>query len=753
MNNNCFRVLCIWLMIMVTHTSCNAGALVLATGGRSEYSIVVPEAATKNELKAAALLQQFLKAAGKADLAIVKESANKNKKALYIGACKNVISSNLLLAIQDDGYIIKQQGENLVLAGARGHGTEYAVYAFAEQFLHARKYDSSPAVIPTQASILLPADIHVIANPAFRYRQSYYPMSNDAAYLDWHALHRFEDLWGLWGHSFFKLVPPATYFQAHPEYFSLVNGKRTAIQLCLSNAQVLQITIKRLGALMKENPDAEYWSVSPNDDGGYCTCTLCKHADEEEGGPQGSVIRFVNKVAAAFPDKNIITLAYGYTAKAPRQTKPAANVYVFLSSIDAFREAPLADIASAAAFRKDLAGWAAITEHIFVWDYATEFTNYLAPFPRLQTLPADFIFFRKNKVQGIFEQGSGDTYSDMAELNSYVQAKLLWHPEADLQAIVTDFCKGYYGNAATYVQEYLKARQNAMVQSGRHLDIYGSPVTDSRGFLSPAMIDTYDQLLEKASQSVTGTVLQDRIGRIRLSLDYTVLQQSRHFGKEQYGFLIDEGGTEYKVKANWAARVSRFVSACKQAGVTELSERGFSPDQYGQEWKKIIEKKWPANVAAGAEVSLQYPFVEDYPAKGNRTLTDGMTGFPDFSYNWLCFYGTDMVATLNMGKRKAAKSISINFLDDPRHWIFPPEKVIVETSEDGKVFRQIAIQSLSTPEEHNDARIQQTRFNLDPGTTLRFMRITAINAKQLPAWRNYGNKKPMIACDEIMLLP
>lgn len=753
MNNNCFRIFCIWLMTMVMHTSCSAGALVLATGGKSAYTIVIPEAATKNELKAATLLQQFLKAAGNADLAIVKENANKNKQGIYIGACKTVTSGNLLREVQDDGYIIMQQGESLVLAGARGHSTEYAVYAFAEQFLHARKYDSSPAVIPLQTEILLPPDIHINANPAFRYRQSYYPMSNDAAYLDWHALHRFEDLWGLWGHSFFKLITPATYFKEHPEYFSLVNGKRTATQLCLSNAQVLQITIKRLSELMKENPDAEYWSVSPNDEGGYCTCPLCKQADEEEGGPQGSVIRFVNKVAVAFPDKKITTLAYGYTAKAPKQTKPAANVYVFLSSIDAFREAPLADIASAASFRKDLTGWAAITEHIFVWDYATEFTNYLAPFPRLQTLPADFIFFQKNKVKGIFEQGSGDTYSDMAELNSYVQAKLLWRPEADLQAIVTDFCEGYYDKAAPYVLAYLKARATALIQSGRHLDIYGSPITDSRGFLSPAMIDTYDQLLEKAAQSVTGPVLQERINRIRLSLDYTVLQQSRHFGKEQYGFLTDEGGTEYKIKPNWSARINRFVLACKKAGVTELSEGGLSPEQYGQEWKKIMDSKWPANIAAGAEVSLQYPFVEDYPAKGNRTLTDGMTGFSDFSYNWLCFYGTDMIATLNIGQGRKAKSISINFLDDPRHWIFPPEKVIVEASEDGKTFRQIAAQNLSVPEEHMDARIQQTRFNLDPGTTPRFIRVTAVNAKQLPSWRNYGNKKPMIACDELMLLP
>lgn len=749
------RLLTSWICILAAGmpVSCMARTLVLAAGGKSEYAIVMPEAGSREEQKAAALLQQFLQQAGRVNLPLVRENSNKYKKVVYIGNCKAVTGGHLLAALQEDGFVIKQQDDNLVLAGAGKDGTLHAVYAFAEQFLHARKYDTAAAIIPQQTSITLTPDINIVSNPAFGYRQSYYPMSEQAAYLDWHALHRFEDLWGLWGHSFFKLVPPATYFKSHPEYYAEVNGKRSATQLCLSNAAVLEITVNRLKELMNDNPGAAYWSVSPNDEGGYCTCALCKKADAAEGGPQGSVIRFVNKVAAAFPAKKITTLAYGYTVQPPLQTKPAANVYIFLSSIDAFREQALAEAVSAAAFRKALAGWSAITDRIFVWDYATEFTNYLAPFPRLHTLPADFSFLQKNKVKGIFEQGSGYTYSDMAELNSYVQAKLLWNPAADLKAIITDFCEGYYGKAAPFVLAYLEARYAALKQSGRHLDIYGSPVTDMRGYLSPELIEGYDQLLEKATQAVAGTRQEERVGRVRLSLDYTVLQQARHFGKEKHGFLDDNGGAAYTLKPDWMKRVNRFVLACKQAGVTELSEGGLSPEAYGAEWKTMAAAAWPANLAAGAEVSLLYPFVEDYPAKGNRTLTDGMVGFLDFSYNWLCFYGTDMVATLNIEKVKAAKTVSVNFLDDPRHWIFPPEKLLLETSADGKVFHPLATQTLGAGAEHNDARVVHARFKLPEGYHARFIRVTAVNATALPAWRNYSNKKPMLACDEIMLLP
>jgi hypothetical protein len=38
-------------------------------------------------------------------------------------------------------------------------------------------------------------------------------------------------------HSFYPLIPPDKYFEAHPEWFSEINGKRTHdhAQLCLTN--------------------------------------------------------------------------------------------------------------------------------------------------------------------------------------------------------------------------------------------------------------------------------------------------------------------------------------------------------------------------------------------------------------------------------------------------------------------------------------------------------------------------------------
>lgn len=739
------------LMMLSASSGGSAAQIKLAERGSSPYFIVIPEAASKAERDAANALQSIIRAASGANLPIVKEAALRSDHAIFIGKCDRTRKSNFDLA-KDDGFTIVGSDRQLFIVGKSGQGTMYGTYYFAEHYLGCRKFDAGPPEIPRHEHILLPADIKEVVVPDFIYRQSYYPQSNDAEYLRWHGLQQFEDLWGLWGHSYFKLVPPAKYFGSNPEYFAFVNGQRRATQLCLSNKDVLAITVKRLKELMADNPDAVYWSVAPNDEGGYCTCDLCRNIDASEGGPSGSLIRFVNKVASSFPDKKITTLGYGYTSAAPLKTKPEKNVYVFLSSIDAYKDQPVANAPSAAAFREQLSAWSALTSNIFVWDYCTQFTNYLSSFPVQQVTGADLAYYRSKGVQGIFEQGSGDTYGDMAELNSYLQAKLLWNAVADVQKAIKEFCEGYYGKAAPFVLEYLAARTEALRTSQRRLDIYGSPINDRKGYLSPEYIDIYDKFLEQAQRSVEGTPYEDRVRRVRLSLDHVVLQQSRHFGVERYGFLEDKGAGFYIPRSGWGVKVERFCDLAERSGVTELAELGPSPKAYQAEWDLMLQKKWPANPVRDAGISFKNMYAEDYPAKGKGTLVDGMTGFDDFSYNWLCFYGQDMVATIDAGKPITVSTIKLNFLEDQRHWIFPPEAVIIETSDDGVTFREFKQVKLPALAEKNKIEIKNILLK---GKTqkVRYVRVSAICPAQLPSWRNYGNKRAMIACDEIFILP
>ncbi len=748
------RFLYISLFAFGSFAACKTSAqdIPLVANGRSEYRIVVPAGASKLEQRSATVLQSYIQKVSGVLLPVVTEGAKATEPGIYIGhtAKEEKVHTQKLAP---ESYRVQAVGQDIVFCGGSGKGLIYGVYNFLEKYLHIKKMSGEPAIVPVSASIEIPGSLKDDYQQHFVYREVYYPASHDAEYLEWRQLHNLEDLWGLWGHSYNKLVPAATYFKSNPEYYAQVKGVRQASQLCLSNEGVYKIVVAELKKRIAANPDAMYWSISPNDDNGYCQCDKCLATDNEQGSPAGSLIKFVNRVASAFPNSTFTTLAYGYTHKAPRSIKPAKNVYVFLSNIDAYRDRPLAEEGSAASFRNDLKSWGALTPNIFVWDYLTQFTNYLAPFPNFHTLQPNMQYLKENGVKGVFAQGSGDTYGEWAELRSYLTAKLLEDEKADVKTLTTTFLRDYYGNAATHLQEYITLLQDKMLASRRKLDIYGSPVNEWNKYLSPEMLDQFSTIMDKAEGAVEGKpVYQERMMRARLPLEYTVFQQARLFGVEKHGFWVKDKTEGWALKPKFADKLTRFVANCKKAGVTELSEDGLTPDQYMEEWNAIIKAGVTPTKAIGGTVTLQYPFAEDYPAKGNRTLIDGNPGYTDFSYNWLCFYGVPMVATVDLGKAQNIKQISMNFLNDVRHWIFIPEKVTIELSDDGVNYKAIQSPVLPPNEATEQMKVSIVKASVSAkATNARYIRVTAANMASLPAWRQRENKKPMIACDEIFV--
>ena len=135
---------------------------------------------------------------------------------------------------------------------------------------------------------------------------------------------------------------------------------------------------------LRESPDAKIISVTQNDCAGACQCPNCKAIDDAEGSPAGSMLTFVNyiaeKIEPEFPDVAVDTFAYQYTRHPPKTIHPRPNVIVRLCSIECnFRE-PLDD-PSNAAFLRDLTTWSKICHRLYVWDYVTDFANYVLPHP------------------------------------------------------------------------------------------------------------------------------------------------------------------------------------------------------------------------------------------------------------------------------------------------------------------------------------------------------------------------------------
>jgi hypothetical protein len=83
---------------------------------------------------------------------------------------------------------------------------------------------------------------------------------------------------------------------------------------------------------------------------------------------------------------------------------------------------------------------------IWLWDYTCNFTHYLMPHPNLDVLAPNVRYFADHRVIGYMAQGSHTCVNaEFSHLRMWVLAKALWNPEADNQALVAEFCLGFYG--------------------------------------------------------------------------------------------------------------------------------------------------------------------------------------------------------------------------------------------------------------------------------------------------------------------
>ncbi|WP_411274865.1 DUF4838 domain-containing protein [Daejeonella sp.] len=729
--------------------SLSAHAITLVQDGKSLYNIVRAEAALAHDIRAAEILQNYLQQISGAKIPIITDATAEGTYELLIG---NARKSDLAQSseLREDGFRIQTLAEKISFRGI-GKGTLYSVYTFLEKFLNCRKYSSTFKLIPKSSSIILP-EIDVAENPPMEIRSlHYFDAETDQEYLDWHKLQRIEDKWGLWGHTFFKLVPPAKYFKEHPEYFSLVNGKREPMQLCLTNPAVMQRVVEDLSLRMKDEPTLEYWSVSQNDDVGACECDNCSSLNDAHGGYQGSLLTFLNGVAAQFPDKTISTLAYTFSRKPPLGIKPLPNANILFSSVEVNRAKPVADDPRSEVFRKDFEDWQSLTSNIIVWDYVVQFSNYFSPFPNLHTLSPNLNYFRGKNLKGQFIQGSVELPGELAELRTFLLAKLLWNPEENTDALQEEFLEAFYGPGSGPIKNYIELVQDRAEQTGQRMDIYDHPIIPFRTYLNQGMLREYLKQFEAATLlSKSDSEMHRRVQIASLPVRFAILEQSRFYGIEPGGAFILKGRRSWSVNKEIKALLDHFLNLAEEFGITQFNETGKTPKQYKKEWEGYLAQGPPMHKALNKPIKFLTQNDDDFKGKGEGTLVDGATGSPDGSYNWLGWYGKDLKVQIDLEEEVKISTVKMSFLENHRYYSFKPLSVKIEWSIDGINFQDAAELKLPAPdpERQTSSDAVEIRF---PETSARYVKVTAYNQLALPAWRARKDRKPWLITDEIQI--
>jgi len=516
----------------------------------------------------------------------------------------------------------------------------YSVFGLLEDHLGCRWFTPEVNRIPRQRKLVIgPLDEKKI--PALEYRE---PFVMDCFDGDWCARNRQNSSTGrleakhggkiqYYGfvHTFNDLVPPEKYYAEHPEYFSLINGKRMNgyYQLCLTNPDVVRIATEEVRKRMREHPEASVFSVSQNDTGGACQCENCQAIVRREGSEAGVLIEFVNKIADAvkdeFPDKAIDTLAYTYTRKAPKTVRPRPNVIVRLCSIECCFSHPLAtcDSAENTAFRKDIQDWAKVCDRLWIWDYTTSFANYLVPFPNRHVLRDNIRFFIDNHVTGIFEE---DTYTTLCgefnSLDGYMQAKFLWDPDYDPDVAMNEFLQGVYGKAAEPIRQYIDLLRDKVVNENIHMHIWEGP---NAPYLTDEILAASDALWDQAEAAVANDpATLNRVNVARLSIDWVLLERTRRTTIGPYEFR--NGKYETDVIPSYRRRVDRFFTTAQKNALTSLSEGGRRPETL---WQRIGAKSASYDVVTLGDDALSLGIV---PGIGGRVLVMEPAGGTNLLY-------------------------------------------------------------------------------------------------------------------------
>jgi len=537
---------------------------------KSSYRIAIDAQASESEKWAAKELQHWLKQAGGAELPIQDLSQPFSGPQIIIGY-NDVVKAKTgepKPANLDESFRYFNSGANLFIYGGAMRGSMYGVMAFLENELGCRWYTPEVSVIPEKKTYSFDWLDHS-EKPGVRVRNDFYFEAFNPA---WAARNRMngtlgfaesakqpggtENYWAV--HTFYPLVPPEEFFGKHPEYYSLIDGKRTHdhAQLCLTNPDVLKIIVERIKKRMHDSPEYLIYDVSQNDWRNPCQCEKCQAIVQKEGSESGLIIWFVNQVAEAvekeFPDKFIGTLAYQYTRTPPKYIRPRNNVVVRLCSIECCFAHDFKTCPENKSFLDDLQKWATLAPHLYIWDYVVNFSHYIMPYPNFNVLQSNIKTLIENNSIGIMEQAAYQSRGgEFAELRAYLISRLLWNPDVNTENAINDFMYGYYGRSGQLVRQYFDLL-NSRVTTDTHIHLGLTP--EDKLFTDEFINQSY-QIFEEAKKVANNDEILHRVEMASLPIFYLKCKRM-------------------PVLSRFDGTYDAFCAITKREGITHYAEAG-----------------------------------------------------------------------------------------------------------------------------------------------------------------------------------
>ena len=430
----------------------------------------------------------------------------------------DVVPEELNARAQKERYprqtsVIRIGDDTVHISSPGGRGLSKAVYTFLDR-LDVRWYTpgKSGASLPTGKIEL--SEGAFVEGPDFLFRSFYwgkiggYPKDMQEDYERWYLRMRMDSDFGFGGHSYSEqIAPPHKYAADHPEYYSLIGGRRIAApqtaksyshQLCVSNEDVQRLAVDFSRKHFSESDTYRIVSISPNDGANFCECDRCR----EIGGPIEHTVFLANVVGRAvrdeYPDRWVGFYAYSSHILPPENMQLESNVVPYIvnshhalgQSEWKYMSAPVRRTAVGTVIED----WAHLGEKTairFNWGQG-ERDGWEYPYNWVRHLQDDFRLFQENKAIGVMAE-SESSFIHQGWLN-YWAARLGWDVGINIGDEYAKLYQRFYGPGARVAQQVLESIQNRQeLETPLTID----QLQENEALLKTTIAEVEDKLFQK----------------------------------------------------------------------------------------------------------------------------------------------------------------------------------------------------------------------------------------------------------------
>ena len=575
-----------------------APPLVLAENGQTRYRIVLPKDPRGGEKMAADALADILHRMTGATFPIQADDEPPSDFEIVLGNTSRKSLDQIPAELRTDNpeaFALLREDAKLLILGNLPRATLFGMYDFLDLELGVRFLTPEATHIPKKPDLKVEMASRSYAPPIERRTIWEGGLGvvipnrlNGASFV-----HLGDELGGVkWvgrpTHTFGVLVPAEKHFDEHPEYFSMVKGKRRKTydgldtQLCLTNPGVLEVATQTLrgwlGPDVKSKPQIKHVvSVTVNDNPWLCKCGPCVAVNKEEGVKEGGTkMRFVNAIAKTLDEEygNVSVETMLYHTELPKKARPRSNVIIQMVADPDWRYA--LDAPNHERNRKLLThfrdiksrlGDAGLYNWIKLGTYGS--TSYLDPRPNLRHLVRNIRIMSECGVRGFFCQTVQTRGGEMQDLRYYLTARSLWRPTIDGRAAMEEFCHLYYGAAGEDILRYIDFHHDEYGQKDQPESTPQNPnARYDRRFLEKA-----DEILATAEAKSGTDETRHRVATCRLPIWKLRLDRA-----------VGEVGLVHSFPDVWSFRIDP-----EDRGVTEKWHQAES----FEDWDRMrIDKHW-----------------------------------------------------------------------------------------------------------------------------------------------------------------